>query len=307
MVEILLAVYNGEKYLKQQIDSIINQSYENWKLLIFDDGSNDATEKIVSEYVKQMPNKIFYEKSLTNSKSAVYSFAHLLNLSKEKYVAFCDHDDVWIEDKLKISVNAIKRLEKEFFNEAILVYTDLFVVDENLKLIKKSMMKSQKLKLKEKPLNRLLVQNNVTGCTMLFNRQLINICGKIPKSAVMHDWWLSLVAAAFGKTKFLNVKTVHYRQHSNNQIGFKKVGSLKYIAQRLKNKSLVKKSIELTYQQAENFLRIYEKKLKKEHIDVLKEYLKLKDYCKFRRIFKMFLGGFLKDGILRKLGQVFYI
>lgn len=307
MVEILLAVYNGEKFLKEQINSILNQSYGSWKLLIYNDGSLDGSKKILEEYAKKYTGKIKYFNKKTNSKSAVVAFKNLLMFSKEKYVCFCDQDDIWHKDKLKLTVKKMKELEEKEKGKPILIYTDLVVVDENLKVLKNSFAKFQHFSLKEKPLKKLIVQNNITGCTVLINKSLVKICGEIPKGALMHDWWLGLVALCFGKTYFLNKRMVYYRQHKKNAVGAKNVFSFKYILKKLLNKNEVKNSINLTYLQCEEFLKKYYFMLEKEKKEVFKKYLKIKDCKKLEKILRLIGGGFLKDGLFRKIAQIFYI
>ncbi len=306
MVEILLAVYNGEKFLKEQIDSILNQSYKDFILTIYDDGSTDKTALIVRSYIKKS-DKIRFIRGIKNSGSAKKSFFRLLSFSNEEYVAFCDHDDVWHKDKLKICIEHMKKTEKEKGKVPILIHTDLYVVDEKLNIIKRSMFKSQNFRFKEKSLNRLLVQNNITGCTVLINKSLLKLCSDVPDGAVMHDWWIGLVAAAFGEICFLKNKTVYYRQHENNCVGAKKVKGFKYILDRIKNKDEVKKNRDMSYKQAEDFLKRYERNLSFENIKILRRYIKTKEYKGLKKIIFLIYGGFLKDGLVRKLGQFFFV
>lgn len=307
MVDILLAVYNGEKYIKQQLDSIIAQTFKDWRLIVYDDGSCDDTAQILKDYILKYKGRIVFYKGLNNSKSAVFSFSKLLKLSSAKYVAFCDHDDVWHKDRLTFSVEAMKDMELKYGDIPILIHTDLYIVDEFLKIKNKSMIKSQCLGFKAKSLQELIVQNNITGCTVLVNRSLVNICGNIPSSALMHDWWLGLVAASFGKIKFLNAKTVYYRQHSSNCVGAKNVRSFSYIFGRIFGKSAVKRSIDNVFLQCEAFLNIYGALLPKDKKKILEDYISINRFSKLRRIAKLIVGGYLKFGFFRKLGQFFYI
>ena len=304
MVEILLAVYNGEDVLKEQIDSILNQSYLDWRLIIYDDGSTDSSSLIISSYIEKYKEKIKYIKSVKNSKSAKEAFSKLINYSTGEYVFFCDHDDVWEKDKIKISMQAMKKFEKRH-DIPILIHTDLFVVDEKLNLIDSSFFKRQSFKLKEKSFKKLLVQNNITGCSVLVNRELLKICNEIPKEAVMHDWWLGLVAACFGEIHFLKDKTVFYRQHKKNCVGAKKIKSLKYILNRILNRKDLEKNKADSYRQAEIFLKKYRNIISKKNIKILESYIKLKEYKKLKKIFFLLYGGFLKDGLTRKIGQFF--
>lgn len=220
MVEILLATYNGEKYLNEQLNSLKNQTYKNWRIIARDDGSSDKTLQILENFKKNNPNKMEIYLNSGRSHGPMNNFCELMKLSKENYVAFCDQDDVWIPTKLEKTMKLMKKLERNFGLLPILVHTDLMIVDKNLKIMFKSMIRTQKLNYSSrKSIKQLIVQNCVTGCTMMANRNLIRICGTIPKGAIMHDWWLAIVACAFGKLEFLDESTVYYRQHEANSVG----------------------------------------------------------------------------------------
>ena len=220
MVEILLATYNGEKYLNQQLESLKNQTYKNWRIIARDDGSSDGTLKILKEFKRNNPDKIEIHLNNTTKHGPMNNFCELMNLSKSNYVSFCDQDDFWIATKLEKTIKLMKKLEKNFGNLPLLVHTDLIIADKNLNVMFKSMIRTQKLNFSStKTIKQLIVQNCVTGCTMMANRNLIKICGCIPTGAVMHDWWLAIVACAFGKLEFLDESTIYYRQHEANTIG----------------------------------------------------------------------------------------
>ena len=229
MVDILLAVYNGEKYLRDQIDSIFEQSYKNFRIIILDDCSTDGSYDIINSYVKRYKDRVIYLKSFVNSKSAKNSFSKLLTHIRADYIAFCDQDDVWHKDKLSSCLQRIRQLEDKYNGVAALVYSDLFVVDESLKIKNRSFMKMQHIKGSPKTLQKIIVQNNITGCSVLINKKLAKLCGVIPKEALMHDWWLAIIAIAFGKVAYIDTPLVYYRQHSQNSIGAKDVKNLRYI------------------------------------------------------------------------------
>lgn len=151
---------------------------------------------------------------------------------------FCDHDDVWKPRKVEMTVRRMMELEQANGQDIpLLVHTDLVVADENLKVLSDSMFRSQNLNRKGNRLNNLLVQNNVTGCTMMVNKALVDMVGPAPKHAVMHDWWMALIAACFGKIGFVRQATILYRQHHANEVGAKNARSLSYNARRLAERS----------------------------------------------------------------------
>lgn len=176
MIDILLAAYNGKRFIEEQIESILSQTYQNFNLIIQDDDSNDGTIEILKSYKERYPDKIkvFFNKK--NTGSCVKNFLNLIQKSQNEYIMFCDQDDIWVKDKIAITVKAMKELEKEVENKGmpLLVHTDLKVVDENLKLICNSLFQYQKMNYKKDKLNNLLAQNIITGCSIMCNRNLID-------------------------------------------------------------------------------------------------------------------------------------
>ncbi len=223
-VDILVATYNGEKFLKEQLDSILNQTYKNIKVIICDDGSTDNTNKIIDAYIKNWGD-IFtkIQKPIGIKRGAKESFGVLLRASTSQYAMCCDQDDVWLPNKIEATLSRMQH-EESILNitTPILVHTDLLVVDEKLGLINESFFKSQKLEKDYKNIAAAFVKNNVTGCTSMINRALLNQMNTIPEAALMHDWWLSLFALTFGKIAFIDKPLIKYRQHNNNTLGAKK-------------------------------------------------------------------------------------
>ena len=214
-IDILLATYNGEKYLKCQIDSILNQTHKNIRLLINDDCSTDNTRAILKEYEEKDDRiKVKYnEKNL----GYVKNFEDLLKRVENKYFALSDQDDFWKEEKIEKSLN--KLLEED----ADLVFTDLEPVDEKLNTITPSMvrfMQMDKNIKKHQDYKSVFLRNCVTGCTILSKKELINEYIPIPtKEPMVHDWWMALIISQIGKITFLDEPTIKYRQHGNNQLG----------------------------------------------------------------------------------------
>jgi glycosyltransferase involved in cell wall biosynthesis len=224
MIEILLATYNGEKYLSQQINSILSQTYQQWKLLIHDDGSTDKTVEIIKNFEYKYPNKIVYVNDKLETGSARDNFAYLLSLSKAKYIMFCDQDDVWEDDKIEVTIFEMLKNERANRNKPILIHSDLCIVDENLQYIHPSMWDYQRTNPKwSQNLNISLVQNSITGCTIMINDIAKNISLPIPKYAIMHDWWiLASVLKNNGVVSYIEQPLIKYRQHSSNEVGAKR-------------------------------------------------------------------------------------
>ena len=217
-VDILLATYNGEKYLREQIDSILNQTHTEFRLLISDDGSTDGTREILKEY-KEKDGRIdvFFQE---NNLGVVKNFEFLLEKVEAKYYMFSDQDDIWKEGKIEKS---LKKIEEGFD----LVYSDLEVVDENLNVTYSSYWKLKGIYNKIKKYNNfesLYLNNFITGCTMISKKELINSFMPLPNTSkfVLHDYWISLIISQNGKIAYIEEPLIKYRQHKNNKVGSKK-------------------------------------------------------------------------------------
>ncbi len=221
-VQILLATHNGGRFLREQLDSIVNQEYKFWELLIHDDGSIDDTIKILKKYKENYPKKI---KLLIDQKifsSASKNFFHLIkHRSKDANLYFfCDQDDIWLKSKLRI---IIEKYNSQDDRKPILIHSDLSLVDSKGKLIEKSHNKLIKYQKNIITKETSLYYNPVPGCAMTINSALadrISYC----KYMVMHDWWI-LLSALHENTNILYIKLplVKYRQHSENVLGYKKI------------------------------------------------------------------------------------
>lgn len=218
-VDILLATYNGEKYVREQIDSILNQTYKEFRLLISDDCSTDNTPSILEEY-KNKDNRIEIYLQKDNL-GVVKNFEFLLNKVQSKYYMFSDQDDIWKETKIEKSVNKIQEQDYD------LVYSDLEIVDENLIVTNKSYWKEKGIYGKIKNYNNfesLYLNNFVTGCTIISKKELINKFMPLPNNSkyVLHDYWISLILSQNGKIAYIEEPLIKYRQHKNNKVGSKK-------------------------------------------------------------------------------------
>lgn len=232
-----MAVFNGEKYLEEQFESIASQTYKDWRLIIRDDCSTDNSFALSKVFAKKMGSKkVILYRNNTPSGSAKKNFAKLFKDAKNsKYVMCCDQDDVWKENKIEKSVEAMKELERYYGRRTpFLVHSDVEVVDSSMNEIASSMFKMSHL-LYEPALSQLIVQNNVTGCTMFMNRPLVKGIADIidRDEIIMHDYLAALYAAVFGKIGVIKEPLLYYRQHDNNSVGAKNSNSSKYLFSRL--------------------------------------------------------------------------
>lgn len=308
MVMILMAAYNGEKYIAEQIESILSQTETDWKLVIQDDCSKDKTVEIIKKYVKKCPGKIFLVELKAPFCNAKSNFSAMLGFADTDYMMTCDQDDVWLPDKIKSTLEKMHELEEGFGHcKPLLVHTDLKVVNEKLNMISDSMFVRQNLNSSRDKFNNLLVQNIVTGCTMMVNSALLNLVYEVPEQAIMHDWWLALIAAAFGHIGFINEPTVLYRQHDSNAVGSKNATGFYYNLNRMISRKQSQLAIRETYTQAKSFLKTYESQLSVQLLKLVKEYSYLPQYKKIKRLQTIWKYDFWKTGFFRRCGQILFM
>lgn len=211
-VQVLMSAYNGARYLPRQLDSILSQTGVEVALLVRDDGSEDETLEILSLYEKRYSNISVYT---GNRKGAAASFYDLLmhaDLSNG-YYAFADQDDVWRKDKL---FRAVFLLERQPAGQPLLYAGKVIYASQNLGSRQKFAYKIRR----GPSFGNALMENICMGCTEVFNRRLLKLArSHLPQEHIMHDWWMYLTAAFFGKVVYDQQAYVLYRQHGKNQIG----------------------------------------------------------------------------------------
>ena len=203
-VNILLSTYNGEQYLKEQVKSIQDQTYRDWQLLIRDDGSTDGTVEIIQELVAQDERIRFINQGAIENLGVIKSFHALLKYEKADLYCFSDQDDVWLPEKIALQV---AEAEKHHQEVPLLVYTDLKVVEENLNVQHESMIRTQSDHANTELIQE-LTENTVTGGVAMINHALAELwTGQENHALLMHDWYLALLATAFGKLIYIDQPT----------------------------------------------------------------------------------------------------
>lgn len=299
MISCVLCTYNGELYIRQQLESILKQSIMIDELIVCDDISNDHTLDIINDWKKEAPFDVRVYVN-ENRKGPKYNFEQGLQYAQGNYIFFCDQDDVWSQKKVEISLKKIKEVEKEYGEDfPCLVHTDLEVVNQDLEEISSSFLNNQGLYHVEdstRQLSILLAQNFVTGCTVLINRALRNIALPFPKNIIMHDYWLALVAAASGKLVFINKPTIKYRQHGHNAVGAKKYISFDNLKKIFNSHEIITR-IDKTILQDEEFAR-YKQGMFLQNNPLISKFLKVVHSGNF---FKALFSSTHKQGFLRDI------
>lgn len=307
MVEILMATYNGEKYIREQLDSIMKQSYQDFRVLIRDDGSSDRTVDIVREYESLCQGKIKLIFDNNQCGSSVSNFFQLIKYAEADYIMFSDQDDYWLSEKVKITFNRMQEIEKRVGTERpILVFADYKAVDSELKDLNFK-AKNNQVSACKTDFCHLLVQNYVTGCLTMLNKSLYRKLGTYCQSILMHDWWAALYASAVGEISHIEETVMLYRQHGDNCVGVVDVRSINYIKNKILNNN-TKNSKYKYWEQAKCFYDRYNLELNQKCWGDLNTFLEIETTkLKLRRVYRLIKGRYLKSDFIRSIGQLWYI
>ncbi len=293
-VQVLLSTYNGEKYLEEQIKSILKQENVEISILIRDDGSKDRTIEILKELSENYNNIAYYE---GENLGPARSFMELVDKSnKTDYYAFADQDDIWMPKKLISAIEKIENNSKDL-ETPTLYLSSLEIVDENLNFIENKLVSGNFT------FEGAMIKNFATGCTMVFNEKLCDIIRMYkPKYIIMHDSWITRVCYAIGGNVIIDEKTyIKYRQHGDNVLGYKDEG-----IQKLKKqfKIAFKNNVSMRVNIAKELKNGYENLLTKnakEVIDNLLSYQKNKKAKKYLLKNKEFRSNNKKIDLKMKL------
>lgn len=257
-IQILLSTYNGERHLKAQLNSILNQGIENLYLTVRDDGSQDKTIKILNDYKLNFPQITYYTGTNIGVQRSYLDLISHVDADTD-YVAFSDQDDIWLPDKISRAVHCLESINVSQ-NVPLLYCSAQKIVDEQLRPIITTVSRE----IHTPSFGNALVQNVCTGCTAVVNRQLILLISRYQpehiENIIMHDWWIYLVASCFGKVYYDPNAYIKYRQHGRNTHGVisKRRDLIRYRFQQL-NKPRGE-----IYKQIEEFKKCYSELLNKE-------------------------------------------
>lgn len=295
-ITVLLSIYGNSPFLTDFLKSLQKQSLQEFQVLCRADGEF----VIPDELYTLVPGSMALEDN--EHRGVVGSYGRLIHEAPESsYYMFADQDDIWHSDKIEKTLSAMKNAEEKWGREMpILVHSDLRVVTEELQKISDSLIRYQSLDAGKADLKDLLIQNNVTGCTVMINKALFDLIS-VPPEAICHDWYVALTAAAFGKIVFIDSPLVEYRQHSANVYG---AVPRKNFVKKLFSSESLKQRLTLTQVQAEAFARQYHDKLSQQQIDMLDAWgSNLKEPFYLKRLFRAWRWGFKKHDWLRSLGM----
>lgn len=196
-----MATYNGEKYIHQQLGSILSQISESDEVIISDDSSSDKTVEIIKTFddkrIRLLDNNRFY--------SPPYNFENALKKATGDMIFLSDQDDIWLENKVKIMVELLQQYD--------LVVSDCIIINENNTILQESFFKIRGSK---KGFLNNLIKNSYMGCCMAFDRRILDIALPFPENLPMHDMWIGMIGELYGITYFCDQKLVKYRRHENS-------------------------------------------------------------------------------------------
>lgn len=286
---VLLASYNGEKYIKDQLDSIINQTYKNWKLVIRDDGSKDKTVPILNEY-KEKDERIKVLEDSKGNLGFLKNFEELLFNVDEEFVLFSDQDDFWLKNKLEKFVEKISKLDEEILSKPLLIHCNSSVCNSRLEVLKKEFLDSKLVK--EKNSNAYFFEYMVQGATIMVNKEMIKESIPFLKNVTLHDRYFHLLSQFLGTRIFIDESLVKYRQHERNEIGA--------------NKGVLEKIMNKKYFYVEDRKLIeeikgkYKKQLRKKDLENIERYLEVTDRNK-SRLERFWLSRYFRMKFLKRL------
>lgn len=222
-IAILLATYNSAEFVREQLDSLFSQTNQEWVLYVRDDCSTDETISIIHDYQKKYEGRVVIVDNKGKSLRAYLNFVELLKAVEADYYFFCDHDDVWLPEKIQLSMDRMLELEHNNYDRPIVVHTDMKVVDQDLNIICDSFWEYSRLLPEKTSFLEMVLCNSANGCAMLFNKKAKEVALPNVANATMHDMLVNQsVSAENGIISPIYQPAVLYRQHVDNVIGAQK-------------------------------------------------------------------------------------
>lgn len=306
-IDILLATYNGAKYLPALFASLTAQSFTDWRIIVRDDGSSDETCTIVSAWAACNPGRTRIVESDRSGLGAMANFNELLQLSDAPYFALCDQDDIWLPHKLETLLASARAVETRFGPATpVLVHSDLTVVDDELRPLSQSLWGYRRLirPQRGRVCRGIALQNCVTGCASIGNAALREMALPIPREAMMHDWWLALVASVLGEIAEVEEATVLYRQHGGNAVGAQSwrtsAALMRFAESPVAAMRRTHRVLAGTQQQATALLDRHGQRMDQATVEFFREYATLSSSPFFRRKlfparYNLWFNGFLRN------------
>lgn len=305
---VLLAAYNGSSYLPALLDSLRSQTDTDFTVLMQDDGSADSTPDLLRSAAEADSRFVFAGEQGLHL-GAAGNFISLIRQAQADYVLLCDQDDIWEPEKIAVLKQALRDLEARYGADTpLMVHSDCSLIDGEGALLRESFFRHQGWNPAAVSLQELLVQNNVTGCTLIMNGPLRKLVAERAraKELFMHDWFIALTAAAFGHIAFVDRPLTRYRQHGGNEIGASTRSPAARILNALKHRDEAKCRILLTYTHTKVFRKLYGEDLPAPARKITEDYLATQQMRKIPRVLAVRRMGCVMQSRVTRLGQILF-
>lgn len=297
-VHIVLATYNGERFLREQMDSVLAQTYENITVEVCDDGSTDGTVAMIREYVAQ-DDRVKLHVNPQNL-GYVKNFLEGVKRCQAPYVMLCDQDDIWQSDKVEKTLRAMQEAEKNMVQKPVLIFTDAVNFNSETGEELGFFHETSHLDVKKVDTAHLFMENKCIGCTMMMNRAITPYLEELPEEIRVHDWWLALICSHFGAIQYVPEATLCYRQHEGNQIGGSSYTG--YLKKRLAHIREQRKALLQTYRQGAAFVRVFGERMDRQQRLVADKFAGMEQTGFFGRRYRILRYGYKKSGWFRNIG-----
>lgn len=312
-VEILLATYNNGAHLRELLQSLLEQTYDDFHLIVSDDASSDDSLAILDDMAPGFRHPVEVIRREVGSGSAKANFAFLTRLAAERaqadIVCWCDADDVWKREKTALLVAAVQAQEAALGRDvALYVQSDVHVVGPQLGMIDPSFAAFKKIDPAEAHLlSRALISPHGLGCASAFNAALLQLLKEIPVDEVTgHDWYATLVALCFGAVHHIPDQTVLYRQHGQNSSAQKRVGLFSYPVSKLKMMYEVRRRVEIRRRQAQALVTVFGDRLPPEAARLITRFVSTRGQNFVARRWVLWREGLLYPDPLRNMAVLLF-
>lgn len=218
LISIAMATYNGEKFLKKQLDSIYTQTYTNIEVVVTDDCSTDRTVDILKEYQENHGLKYYVN---DQNLGFVKNFEKAISLCRGEYITLSDQDDIWLPIKIKELITHI--------GNNLLIHSDAYLIDESSNIFSNSYEKYSRKMVNPTSLIDTVINGYITGCTCMFSKRLLKDILPFPQNLYVHDKWIGCNAFYHNKIVYYDKPLIKYRQHAGNFIGVQDMENISYL------------------------------------------------------------------------------
>jgi glycosyltransferase involved in cell wall biosynthesis len=299
--DVILAVWNGARYLPAMLDSLLSQTTRDFNVLARDDGSRDGSLEILETYKPRFDGRLRVIAG-EPSGSATANFAILMRETKADYVLFADQDDVWKPEKVELSLRSLKEAEAKYGRSTPIYFaTDITVVNEDLQVISASYWKWKRLRPSMmSSLSQSLICVPIQGMASGINRALLDLANPVAEKAISHDWWTQLIAAAMGKVICDPTSTALYRVHGGNASIPKQVGVVPYLKLGL-DASFLRRGLGRRIEQANALADALGGRMPPDQMKIIRRFTKLQSQGFVRRRWTLISGNYLYHDLVRSV------